>query len=200
MFRRTPKSEADQATAQLQHQEQTDSPRSPGGKGRPTPSRKEAQAAARARARAPMDKKAARKVLSQNRAENGRKMREAMRTGDERYLPARDKGPVRRFVRTFVDSRLTLAEFLLPLLLLILIMGYTNNAKLVAISFSLQSIVLLLAIVDTAWLTFRLKRALRKEFPDGDTKGVTFYAITRALQLRFMRQPKTQVKIGGRPK
>ena len=33
------------------------------------------------------------------------KQREALANGDERYLPARDKGPVRRFVRDYVDSR-----------------------------------------------------------------------------------------------
>ena len=48
-------------------------------------------------------------------------MREGMRTGDERYLPARDKGPVRRYVRDFVDARLCMAELLLPLLVLMMI-------------------------------------------------------------------------------
>ena len=41
-----------------------------------------------------MDKKAAQKVLRERRAESNAKMREGMRTGEERYLPARDKGPV----------------------------------------------------------------------------------------------------------
>ena len=45
-------------------------------------------------------------------------MREGMKNGEERYLMARDKGPVRRFVRDFIDARVSIAEFLLPLLLL----------------------------------------------------------------------------------
>ena len=32
-----------------------------------------------------------------------------MMAGDERYLPARDKGPARAFTRDFVDSRFTVA-------------------------------------------------------------------------------------------
>ena len=106
MFRRTSKTE----TAQRP----TPPRQGPGAKGRPTPTRKEAEAAARERAKAPMDKKAAQKVLRERRAESNAKMREGMRTGDERYLPDRDKGPVKRFIRNFVDARLSIAEFLLP--------------------------------------------------------------------------------------
>ena len=52
-----------------------------------------------------------------------------MRSGDERYLPARDQGPVKRFVRDCVDARLSIAEFLLPLLLGIIILQYSGNAN-----------------------------------------------------------------------
>ena len=51
-----------------------------------------------------------------------------MRTGDERYLPARDKGPVKRFIRDYVDARLSIAEFLLPLLIVIMVLQYSRNA------------------------------------------------------------------------
>ena len=46
-------------------------------------------------------------------------------------------------------------------------------------------------------LRFRLRRAARgQRFPDQSTKGLTYYAVTRALQMKFMRLPKSQVKIG----
>ena len=35
-----------------------------------------------------------------------------------------------------------------------------------------------------------------RRFPDSPTKGLTYYAITRALQMKFMRLPKSKVKIG----
>ena len=54
-------------------------------------------------------------------------MREGMRTGDERYLPARDKGPVKRFIRNYVDARLSIAEFLLPLLVVIMVLQYSGS-------------------------------------------------------------------------
>ena len=46
-------------------------------------------------------------MLRERRTEQNAQMREGMKTGDERYLPQRDKGPVKRFIRDFVDSRLT---------------------------------------------------------------------------------------------
>lgn len=167
-----------------------------GGKGRPTPTRKEAEAAARARAKGTMDKKAAQKVLRDSQRTNTQKMREAMKTGDERYLPARDKGPVRRFIRDYVDSRICVAEFMLPLLLAIMFLSYSGNAGLSKVGSGLWTATLLITLVDTVWLHFRLRKQLRRRFPNESTRGTVFYMILRVMQLRFMRMPKPQVKLG----
>ena len=55
---------------------------------------------------------------------------------------------------------------------------------------------MLLVVMDMVLLRFRLRRELVARFPDDSHKGTTYYAITRAMQMRFMRLPKTQVKIG----
>ena len=171
-----------------------------GKKGRPTPSRKEAEAAAKLRARAGMDKKAAQKVLRENRTESNRKMREGMKTGDERYLPARDQGPVKRFIRDWVDSRLMFTEFVLPVLVIILIGSAAPRGSILARGAGyLQLVTMLMLLVDLVSLRFRLRRALVERFPDETFRGTTFYAITRVLQLRFMRLPKPKVKLGGKP-
>lgn len=167
-----------------------------GGKGRPTPSRREAEAAARARAKGAKDKKEAAKLLRQRRAEQNAKVREGMKSGDERFLPARDQGKVRRFVRDRIDSRLCMAEFLLPMLLLIMALQYSGTASLQALSNGLWSATILLVVVDTVFLVWRLKRDLRERFPDESTKGAVFYGILRSLQLRFLRLPKPKVKLG----
>jgi hypothetical protein len=127
-------------------------------------------------------------------------MRQGMRSGEERYLPTRDKGPVRRFIRNYVDARISVAEFLLPLLLLIMAMQYSGVRDLVRFSASLWTVTLFLVALDSLWLMFRLKRALRAEFPDESLKGTTFYTLLRALQLRWLRMPKPQVRIGGKPR
>lgn len=123
-------------------------------------------------------------------------MRQGMKSGDDRYLPARDQGKVRKFVRDRVDSRLCMAEFLLPLLLVIMVMQYSGNPSLVTFSSGLWSAMILLLIVDTLLLVFRLKREMKQRFPDESTKGAVFYGILRSMQLRFLRMPKRQVKLG----
>ena len=192
MFRRTEKTESPENDIAED--------KGPGAKGRPTPTRKEAEAAARNRARAPMDEKAAQKLQRERRAESNARMRQGMKSGDERYLPARDQGPVKRFVRDYVDARLSIAEFLLPLLIVIMVMQYSQNDQLMRIGSSLMSVTILVVAVDTTWLLFRVKRALRAKYPDESLKGVNFYAIMRVLQLRWLRMPKPQVKVGGAPR
>jgi hypothetical protein len=170
------------------------------GKGRPTPTRKEAEAAARERARAGTDKKAAQKLLREKRAESNRKMREGMKSGEERYLPARDQGPVRRFVRDWVDARVSVAEFLLPMLIVIMVLQATGSATMQAVTSGLFTASIFLLAVDTLWVRFRLHRTLRERFPEENLRGTTFYALVRMLQLRFMRLPKPNVRMGGKPR
>jgi hypothetical protein len=170
-----------------------------GGKGRPTPTRKEAEAAARERARAGMDKKAAQKLLREKRADSNRRMREGMKAGEEKFLPARDQGPVRRYVRDWVDSRISVAEFLLPLLVLIMILQAAGS-KMQSFSNGLWLATIMLLLVDTIWIRFRLRRDLKARFPEENLRGTTFYAFVRMLQLRFMRLPKPNVKVGGKPR
>lgn len=192
MFRRTSKAEPAPPLAPVN--------KGPGAKGRPTPSRREAETAARERARLGMDKKAAKKLLRERRNESNAKFRQGMRSGDERYLPARDKGPVKKFVRDYVDARISIAEFLLPLLIVIMVLQYSGAEQLVAFSNALWTTTILVVALDTVWLIIRLKRTLRAKFPEENLKGTTFYAVLRVLQVRWLRTPKPKVKIGGAPK
>ena len=167
-----------------------------GGKGRPTPSRREAEAAAKARAKVPRTRKEQAAAQRASRSEGSQKMRAAMKTGDERYLPARDKGPVRRFIRDYVDSRFSFVELLVPLLVLTMILGYSGNARMAGIGNGIMFGTLLLVAFDILALRLRLRRELARRFPGESVKGTTYYAVLRSLQMRFMRLPKSQVKIG----
>lgn len=162
-----------------------------GGKGRPTPTRKEAEAAAKERAKLSRDPK------SYSRSERARQAavrREAMNRGDERYLTKRDRGPMRRFIRDFIDSRLTFAEMALPIIFIGLIM---MGAK-IGGSFGslLINMLVLVVALDTMLMWFLLRRQLTKRFPNENRRGALFYAFGRTLQLRFLRMPKPQVRIG----
>jgi Flp pilus assembly protein TadB len=167
-----------------------------GGKGRPTPTRREAEAAAKARAKAPRSRKEQMKAQRSSRSESSQKVRQAMKTGDERFLPPRDKGPVKRFIRDFVDSRFSFIELMVPLLIVTMVLGYSGNARLSSIGNSILVGTMLMVVIDMVFLRLRLRKELGRRFPDAPTKGTTYYAIMRALQMKFMRLPKPQVKIG----
>ena len=53
-----------------------------------------------------------------------------------------------------------------------------------------------LVIVDMFLLRLKVRRQLIQRFPGEDYKGTTYYTITRSLQMKFLRLPKPQVKIG----
>jgi hypothetical protein len=168
----------------------------PDGKGRATPSRREAEAAARARAKAPRDRKELARAQRAARSESSQSVRAAMKAGDERYYLPRDKGPVRRFIRDFVDSRFSFIELMIPLLLVTMVMGYSGNRRLAEIGNTVLMGTILLVILDMVLLRRKLRRELVRRFPDEPLKGTTYYGVTRALQMKFMRLPKSKVKIG----
>ncbi|MEV1046659.1 DUF3043 domain-containing protein [Streptomyces sp. NPDC049916] len=199
MFRsraKTEKAPTDQVTADLSQQ-----PRDPQApKGRPTPKRSEAQTQRRrANSAAPADRKAAMKRQREARRSDLARQREALASGDERYLPVRDKGPVRRFVRDYVDSRFHIAEWFLPLAVIILVLSVIQVQNIQTISLLLWLGVIILIVVDSVGLALRLKKQLRERFPDTAKRGAVAYGLMRTLQMRRLRLPKPQVKRGERP-
>ncbi|MEU9790899.1 DUF3043 domain-containing protein [Streptomyces sparsogenes] len=198
MFRSRSKDE--QAATAKVIADQPQQPRDPQApKGRPTPKRSVAQSQRRSLASTPTNRKdAARRQREARRADLARQ-REALAGGDERYLPARDKGPVRRFARDFVDSRFHVAEFFLPLAVVILVLSMVQAGAMQTYVLLLWMLVILLIVVNSIVLAIQLKRQLRKRFPDENLRGAVPYALMRTLQMRRLRLPKPQVKRGERP-
>jgi Protein of unknown function (DUF3043) len=172
----------------------------PGGKGRATPSRKEAEAARRDRAKPPLDRRAAARAGRLATREDRIKARQALVSGDERALPARDKGPVRRFARDYVDSRRTPGEFMLPamVLLLPLTLGINVISNLAVRSYVVLAtyLYMLTIMVGTTLMARRVKRQAAARFPDADLRGTGLYAAMRSVQPRRWRLPKARVKTG----
>lgn len=172
----------------------------PAGKGRPTPKRKEAEAANK-RPLVPADRKAA----ARESRSRGREQREleyrAMQTGDDRNMPARDRGPVRRFVRDWVDARYNLGEFFLPAAAVFLVLQFTLARTALAFFAILALYIYILAsALDAFFLWRRLRKRLIAKFgPTTQTKGLAMYAVLRAFQLRPSRMPKPQVKRRQKP-
>ncbi|KOG51915.1 membrane protein [Streptomyces griseoflavus] len=168
-------------------------------KGRPTPKRNQAQAQRRTRAHTPANRKEAQKAAREARRADMARQREALANGDERFLPVRDKGPVRRFARDFVDSRWCVAEFFLPMAVIILVLTMLRQPGIQNIALLLWLFIIVLIVVDSFVLWFSLGKRLKQRFPNENLKGVRPYALMRTLQMRRLRLPKPQVKRGERP-
>ncbi|MFK0021425.1 DUF3043 domain-containing protein [Streptomyces sp. NPDC090798] len=183
--------------AQVTDSKQTRDPQAP--KGRPTPKRSEAQTQRRSVAQTPTTRKEAAKRQRDERRVQMEKQRQALANGDERFLPARDKGPVRKFARDFVDSRFCVAEFFLPMAVVILVLSMVRVGSLQNIALLLWLVVIVMIVVDSIGIAIRLKKQLAARFPDVPKKGAVAYALMRTLQMRRLRLPKPQVKRGERP-
>ncbi|WP_183091922.1 DUF3043 domain-containing protein [Mycetocola sp. BIGb0189] len=162
------------------------------GKGRPTPTRKEREAANK-RPLVPNDRKEAAKQARAQMSVEREKARVGLANGEERYLPIRDRGPQKKFVRDFVDARFSAGEWLMPLLLLVVIASFIQDTRVAAYSLFVVWGLLLIAILDCVFLGLRLRRKLTAKYGYAE-KGVRWYAAMRALQMRFLRLPKPQVR------
>lgn len=170
-----------------------------GAKNRPTPKRRE-QEAARRRPLVVADRKAARDQDRLKRREAAARVREAMITGDDAHLPARDKGPEKRFIRDHVDARWNLGEFMLPVMLVVLALSFVRTAWAMSIVFVMVYGLLLVAAVDAVLMWRGLKKKLVARFgADRLPRGGGMYAAMRAFQMRRSRMPRPQVKRGQYP-
>ncbi|MEU0337175.1 DUF3043 domain-containing protein [Streptomyces sp. NPDC006193] len=168
-------------------------------KGRPTPKRSQAQSRRRSVANTPTSRKEAARRQREERRQALERQRQALAGGDERYLPARDRGPVRRFARDWVDSRFNVAEFFLPLAVVILVLSVVRVPSVQTIALLLWLVVIVLIVLDAAVSGFGLRKRLKERFGDENTRGAVAYALMRSLQMRRLRLPKPQVKRGERP-
>jgi Protein of unknown function (DUF3043) len=163
------------------------------GKGRATPSRRQAEQA-RKRPLVPTDRKQAQRASRGQAAAERERIRIGMQRGEERYLPVRDKGPQRRFVRDTIDARWTVGEFLIPVFVVffLLTLVIPGAAWLFAPLYGFLALVIIDGLIRAAVIRRRLAQKL------GDKskveRGLNFYVLMRSAQFRSLRMPKPQVK------
>jgi hypothetical protein len=167
-----------------------------GGKGKPTPKRRQAEAARKQRMTPPKTRKEASAMRRDRIAKQRQEMRQAMKTGDDRGLPARDRGKAKRLARDFVDSRRTVGEFLIPLVAFAFFLGLVRSPTAVYLSQVLLLSIALSAALTSWLLVRRFKRLLAARLPDEPTSGIGRYIVMRSWQMRRLRLPKPQVKVG----
>jgi hypothetical protein len=172
------------------------------GKGRPTPRRSEAQGRRPGPPPPPpTTRKEAYKRMRETQATRRAETRKGMARGDDSYLPARDRGPVRKLVRDVVDSRRNVGSFFLAIAAVALVgtivpnLAVRNYASILLFGF------FLLMIVDSVVLSRKIKRMVAARFPNDPqakkTRGLTWYGISRSTMIRRWRFPKPEVPLGA---
>ncbi len=122
--------------------------------------------------------------------------REAYMRGDENALPSRDRGPVRRYIRNYVDARRSIGEFFLPIIVVVLFMTIIPVVEIQLAAIVLMYSALLFSVLDGFFLSRKIKKIVSEKFPDAPVKGLGMYGWLRSTQIRRLRAPLPQVKRG----
>ena len=220
MFRR---SSAGATEGEAQDSQGTQAPEAPAkskppaqtGKGRPTPKRSQAEAnryrsitgsttsgrgrpapATPGRKLTPEEKTKAR---AQARSERERQV-QAMKRGEAWALSPRDRGPVKQLARDYVDAHRRPSEFYMYALVLVVIGLFTGRSHSGSASYVqiLLIVVIVIIVIDALLLRRSINKLAAERLPGESTRGITFYAVMRALQLRRFRTPAPRLKPGDK--
>ena len=178
------------------------------GKGRPTPKRSEAErnryrsiTGSTSSGRGPVTGSGPRGKLTSEekaRAKSERDRRAmAMRRGEEWALSPRDRGPIKKLARDYVDSRRRPSEYYMYVLVILRVALLSRNATLNTYVSPLVRVLIAVVVVDAYFLRRALHRLAAERYPAESTRGMTTYAVMRALQIRKFRMPVPRLKPGG---
>ena len=184
-------------------------PAAEAGKGRPTPKRSAAEAnryrtvtgattSGRGRPAAPDPRRKLTPEEKNKAREDRTKQLQAMRRGEDWALGPRDRGPAKKLARDYVDAHRRPMEFYMYALILLIIAlfaGKSNTALSNYMQIFLLAIIAIIA-VDGFLLNRSIKKVVQERLPNESTRGLAFYAIMRALQLRRFRTPAPRLKPG----
>ena len=176
-------------------------PRSPAeaAKGRPTPKRSEAERKRRqpitgsrapATPRTPEDKARA-------RSDRGRRY-EAMKAGEAWALNPRDRGPARALARDYIDSKRRVSEYYMYILVVLLAAIFVRSKVAQTYISPLVLVLVVIILIDAQFIRYRLRRLVSERLPGESTRGLTMYAVMRALQIRRFRVPAPRVRPGDK--
>jgi Protein of unknown function (DUF3043) len=181
------------------------------GKGRPTPKRSAAEAnryrtvtgsttSGRGPAKAPDPR---RKLTPDEKAkarDDRNRQVQAMRQGEEWALGPRDRGPAKRLARDYVDAHRRPMEFYMYALVVLIIALFAGKSNTAVGSYMQIFLLVIIAVivVDAILLRRSILREVQQRMPKESTRGLAFYAIMRALQLRRFRTPAPRLKPGDK--
>ncbi len=179
-------------------------------KGRPTPKRSEAErdryrsiTGSTTSGRGPgsgttsKGSKATPEEKARARSERDRRMT-AMRRGEDWALGPRDRGPVRKLARDYVDAHRRASEYYMYVLVVLLIALLSRNKTLETYVTPFVLVLIVVIALDAYLIRRALRKLVAQRCPGESTRGMTTYAVMRALQIRRFRMPAPRVKPGDK--
>ena len=120
------------------------------------------------------------------------------RENRDKALQLTEKMPSRELMRNHIDSRRNLAEFALPVMIVILaVLLLGSQFPVLQVIASLATWLLLVLVVLDMWVMWRgYKKLLNERLPNEHTRGLFMYGLNRAMQIRRFRQPAPTIKRG----
>jgi predicted lysophospholipase L1 biosynthesis ABC-type transport system permease subunit len=121
-----------------------------------------------------------------------------MRKGEEWALGPRDRGPAKKLARDYVDAHRRPMEFYMYALVVLIIALFAGKSNSAVGSYMQIFLLVIIAVivVDAILLRRSIFKVLHERMPKESTRGLAFYAIMRALQLRRFRTPAPRLKPG----
>lgn len=179
------------------------------GKGRPTPKRSEAErgryqsiTGSTTSGRGSSTGSAPRgKMTSEDkaraRAERDKRLT-AIRRGEEWALGPRDRGPIRKLARDYVDSHRRPSEYYMYVLIVLLIALLSRSKVLNTYVSPLVLVLIVVVVIDGYFIRRALMKLAAERYPNESTRSMTTYAMMRALQIRRFRTPAPRLKPGDK--
>ena len=175
------------------------------GKGRPTPKRSDAErnryqtiTGSTTSGRGPRTGTKAKLTpedKARARSERARRT-EAMRRGEDWALGPRDRGPIRKLARDYVDAHRRPSEYYMYVLIILLVALLSRNATLNTYVSPLVLVLIAVVVVDAYLIRRALHKLAAERYPGESTRGMTTYAVMRSLQIRRFRMPVPRLKPG----
>jgi Protein of unknown function (DUF3043) len=176
-------------------------PRSPAeaAKGRPTPKRSEAERNRRQPITGSRAPAAPRTSEDKAKARTDRSRRyEAMKAGEAWALNPRDRGPAKALARDYIDSKRRISEYYMYLLVVLLAVVFVRSKSVQTYLSPLVLVLVLVIVIEAQFIRYRLRRLVAERLPGESTRGLTWYAVMRGLQIRRFRIPAPRIRPGDK--
>jgi Protein of unknown function (DUF3043) len=121
-----------------------------------------------------------------------------MKEGQEWALNPKDRGPVRALARDYVDSKRRVSEYYMYILLVLVAALFFRSKAATEFTSPLILVLVFIIVVDAQLIRRALNRLVAQRLPGQSTRGLTVYAVMRALQIRRFRIPAPRVHPGDK--